>query len=239
MRTIDWSDTSKIVSLFTREKGRVDVIAKGARRKNNPYQGVIETLNEIDTVIYLSEKRDLQTLGAVSLENSWREIRTDLKKTSVAMAMLEIMQHFFHEGQGDQIFYDFLLTMLEQLAEINCEHIILWYFMLKTASRLGFKPEMDKCNGCGKTTLSGSIEFDLTSGVMYESGCSPGIISSERLTPEQLEFLSRLQKVPHRKLNLLSNISIPEYPYTKLLQNYLNYHTDSTLELKSLRFLAG
>jgi len=150
MRTIDWSDTSKIVSLFTREKGRVDVIAKGARRKNNPYQGVIETLNEIDTVIYLSEKRDLQTLGAVSLENSWREIRTDLKKTSVAMAMLEIMQHFFHEGQGDQIFYDFLLTMLEQLAEINCEHIILWYFMLKTASRLGFKPEMDKCNGCGK-----------------------------------------------------------------------------------------
>ena len=92
LKSINWKDTSKIVSLYTREIGRVDVIAKGVRRKNHPQTANFEALNYLETIIYFSDKRELQNIGETTLINSFHKIRTDLEKTSVGLAILELIE---------------------------------------------------------------------------------------------------------------------------------------------------
>ena len=80
------------------------VIAKGARQSKSNYQGVLESINLLEVVVYISATRKLQILGEISLEDSFRKIREDYDKTGYAFALLELTDIFFKEGSKDTIF---------------------------------------------------------------------------------------------------------------------------------------
>ena len=153
IRSINWSDSSRIATLFSREKGRVDVVAKGSRKIKSKFHGILESLNLIECVIYLSPKSELHTLGEVALENSFQSIRSDLEKTKSALSIVELIYLFFHYGDGDQIFFDFLKQLFYAIGQIKTPDIVLWYFMLKLSSYLGFKPEYKVCRICNKEVI--------------------------------------------------------------------------------------
>ena len=106
-------------------------------------------MNMIEALIYFSEQRELQILGSTTLENSFYGIRIDLDRTSCALGILELIFIFLKPGHVDQIFYDFLISIFCQLARTNHPIVLLWYFLLKLSSYLGFKPEFNKCRKCG------------------------------------------------------------------------------------------
>ena len=95
LKSMNWRDTSEVISLFTREAGRIDVIAKGSRTSKSQFRGILETLNRIETFIYISPTRSLQKLGQSSILNTYPKIRQDLECLSYAMGMLELVYFFF------------------------------------------------------------------------------------------------------------------------------------------------
>ena len=76
----------------------MSVIAKGARQSKSKYQGILESINLLEVVVYISATRKLQILGEISLEDSFRKIRVDYDKTGYAFALLELTDIFFKEG---------------------------------------------------------------------------------------------------------------------------------------------
>ena len=89
IKSIKWAETSKIVSLYSKENGRIEVIAKGVRRAKNRHSGLFESLNLIDAIIYISSKRELQNIGDSTLIKGYNLIRSDLDRTAFAFAILE------------------------------------------------------------------------------------------------------------------------------------------------------
>jgi len=236
LKSINWKDTSKIVSLYTREKGRLDVIAKGVRRKNHPQSSNFEALNQLETIIYFSDKRELQNIGETTLINSLHKIRIDLEKTAVGLAMLELLDTFFQQGETDTIFFDFLLTQFDALERSANFQLVFWYFILKLLSYLGFKPHFEQCNSCG-ITKNEDYFFQKTSGSVFCKECLGDTQTFTKLKSDVFQFLNRLQKTNHKRI---AEVKIPQqFNFAKFnfLLEYLRFHTEQRVELNSLKMI--
>lgn len=236
LKSINWKESSKIVSLYTREKGRVDVIAKGVRRKNHPQSANFEALNLLETIIYFSDNRELQNIGETALIDSFNKVRTDLEKTAIGLAILELMNIFFQQGEADVIFFDFLLTQIKALEQSGNSQIIFWFFVIKLLSYLGFKPHFEMCNSCGKIKTDDYF-FQLTSGSVFCKECIGATQLFVKLNRETHQFLNKLQKSNHKKI---TDVETPQQINLKsfnFLLDYLRHHTEQKVELNSLKML--
>ncbi len=238
-RTLKWSDTSKIISIFSSELGRIDLIARGARKPRSNYQGIIETLNLVEAVISYSTKRELQILGKVSLEASFPGIRADLKKTGYALSIIELLNIFILYDQKDPIFFDFLIHIIWFIEKHDLEEIAFWYFILKLTSFLGFKPEFSTCRRCNKNDFEGDKYFSFSTGSVVCSDCVGDQVDYRRISSVNLVFLARLQGTHYRRIG---QVKLPESgsnQITMFLLNYLKYHTDQKFTINSLSLIEG
>jgi len=236
IKSINWKDTSKIVSLYTREKGRVDVIAKGVRRKNHPQSANFEALNLLETIIYFSDKRELQNIGETSLLNSFHKIRIDLEKTAMGLAILELIDTFFQQSETDSIFFNFLLTQFEALEKSANFQVIFWYFILKLLSYLGFKPHFQHCNSCGKVKNEDYF-FQKPSGSVFCKECIGETQLFIKLKNEVHKYLNRLQKINHKKIAEIETPQQFNFTNFNFLLDYLRFHTEQRVELNSLKMI--
>lgn len=236
IKSIKWSESSKIVSLYTRENGRIDAIAKGVKRKNHPYGAYFESLNLLETIIYLSDNRELQNIGSTSLIESFLHIRANLEKTAVGLAMFELIDVFFQQGESDSVFFDFLLSQFRSLEKATNHQVVFWYFILKLLSYLGFKPHFEKCNSCGKVKNE-NYYFQITSGSVYCKECIGAAPLFIKLNKDMHQNLNRLQKTNHKQI---SEFEIPpQFNFTQFnfLLDYLRHHTEQKVELNSLKMI--
>jgi DNA repair protein RecO (recombination protein O) len=235
LKSINWRDTSKIVTLFTREEGKLSVIAKGARQLKSNYQGILESINLLEVVIYISATRKLQILGQATLEDAYKSIRVDYEKTGYAFALLELTDIFFKEGSVDTIFFDFLKTLLSEIGKISDPKYVFWYFLIKISSYLGFKPEFNNCTTCDRTIGAEESVFSIQEGGIICKKCGSSPDSGWSLSTSARKSLSDLQKLNHKRLSAESISLDDRFSYTDFLLTYLRFHSDEKLNLSSLK----
>jgi DNA repair protein RecO (recombination protein O) len=235
LKSIDWSDTSKIVTLFTREEGKMSVIAKGARQSKSKYQGILESINLLEVVIYISENRKLQILGQISLENTFQKIRADYDKTGYAFTLLELTDIFFKEGSIDTIYFDFITALLSEIGIITDPRIVFWYFLIKLSSYLGFKPEFNYCSICNRSVESEEVVFSIQEGAVICKNCGSSSDFVWKLSVSARKSLSDLQKLQHKVISSRPISLDKRFPFTEFLLTYLRFHSDEKLDLLSLK----
>jgi DNA repair protein RecO (recombination protein O) len=239
LRSIDWKETSKITGLFTRDFGKVNVIAKGARRSNSRYRGLLESLNLIEVVIYFSPKRDLQTLGDISLDSSFNRIRGDLQKTGYALGILELVDIFFPYGNPDTAFFDFCKNIFYTLEVSSDDLVIFWYFLLKIASYLGFKPEFTICRKCSNSAVNHETYFSMSEGSVICAHCIKTGENLIKLSKVDIDNLLYIQNFSYKNLSAIRAIAPAQMNYTNFLLHYIQFHTDQKLELRGLKLLGN
>jgi len=235
LKSIDWRDTSKIVTLFTREEGKMSVIAKGARQSKSKYQGILESINLLEIVVFVSATRKLQILGEISLEDSFRRIRVNFDKTGYAFALLELIDIFFKEGSADTVFFDFIRALLSEIEKITDPRVVFWYFLIKLSSYLGFKPEFNVCSTCNKSLVSEQVVFSIQEGAAMCKNCGFSPESGWKLSMKARKSLSDLQNLPHKRLSSVEICLDDSFAFTDFLLTYLRFHSDEKLNLSSLK----
>jgi DNA repair protein RecO (recombination protein O) len=235
LKSINWRDTSKIITLFTREEGKISVIAKGARRLKSKYQGILESINLLEVVIYMSATRNLQILGQATLDNTYKQIRSDYEKTGYVFALLELTDIFFKEGAIDTIFFDFLKTLLSEMEKTNNPKIIFLYFLIKLGSYLGFRPVFDKCLSCKRIITSEQSVFSMREGAIICGNCGTSADSDWILSDSVRKSLLDLQNLNHKRLSDASLTLSEKFAYRDFLLTYLRFHSEEKLDLSSLK----
>jgi DNA repair protein RecO (recombination protein O) len=235
IKSMDWQDTSRIVTLYTREAGKLKVIARGAKRKSSPYRGMLATLNRIEAVIYVSARRQLQILGEVSLEDAFTPIKKDYDKTGYSFAILELADHFLQEDEGDAVFFDFLIALLEGMGAAADARLVFWYFLLKLCSYLGFRLNLAACPQCGREVGAAGGVFSFSEGGLVCRRCRGGEAPGWTLPGAAAAFLDRLQKTHYQRIGSADFEEPGGFPVTDFLLAYLRHHTGENLEISSLK----
>lgn len=236
-----WSESSKIVHLFTPDKGYLKVIAKGALQSKSQFRGALETLNLAEIVVSHKESRGLQLITSASLENSFQKIREDLHKTSIAFSIIELIQQLLRTHEPIQEFFDYTIQILSQLnqSQGTNQRIYLWHFMLNLSNSLGFGWEFDQCLNCNESPSVPILYLDYENGGIICQKCVAGSPTTGiRIDRQDWEFLKRLSETSIGSIEsaFQEKQDMPKSDFTNILAKHLAYHTDTVIELKSLKW---
>ena len=196
LRTVRFGDTSLIVTLYTRELGKLAGIAKGARTAKSRFGAALQPMSRVSAVLYVKEGREVQTIAQCDSTSRLRRLRDDAGAMAAGMAIVELVGAVTHAEQNPGIFavLDTALDALDN--ETVCPPNVLYTFELRLAEESGFGAGFERCSGCGAPypEEGGSALFDLSKGGIVCRKCaaaSPGLL---RLTGEAAHVLRRLSR---------------------------------------------
>ena len=237
LNSIRWQDSSKIVSLFTENAGIVKVIARGAFRSNSPFAGKLESMLIVEAIILVKESRSLQILKEIEVTDTLSRIKSDMNIYPYGFAILEIVSQLFNDHPADPVFYNFIVTMLESIQKIKNPAVVILYLLLKVASYLGFKPNLQTCQSGEMQNCDQSVFLSLDDGSIFWQNC--GIIGSNilKLKREEFYYLKNLQNWNHRRITDIINDHPNLDNLTQLMLNYINFHLEHELRMSALHML--
>src|SRR3990170_1476786 len=162
LKSENWRETSKILTLFSQRFGKIKVIAKGARDPKSRLAGNLELFSQISIVFYKKESTDLHLLSQVDLIQPLPKIQDDLKRFSYASAVTELLNKLTESEEVHPGLFNLTWETLENINEAPQNKLdnYLWAYVLKLASNLGYRPKLSACISCNKKeALSGEYLF--------------------------------------------------------------------------------
>ena len=144
----DFRETSQLVTLITREQGKVITLAKGSHRHNSPFLGCIDFLNLVEARL---SRGSLPLLYPVKLLHEHRGLRQP-RRYLAASYLVELFDPAFPHGRVDQELFDLLAGGLRLLERCPSQVIpqVLMGVELRLLGELGVKPPLGACARCGR-----------------------------------------------------------------------------------------
>lgn len=147
LRRSDFGEADRLLTLFTREQGKVRALAKGARRPTSRHSGNLELFVQVQ--LLLARGRDLDVVTQSQLLHPFRRVREDLVSASHAYYFAEVADAFVEPGDPSPIAFELLLEALTALEEGRGPTLLAAHFLLRLLDVLGFRPELFRCLDCG------------------------------------------------------------------------------------------
>lgn len=144
LRGLNYGETSRILTLFTRRHGVIGTIAKGARRPGSRFGSALQPLSIIQAVYYFKPERDLQLLTEAAHSVRLTHLGTDLDRTTLAMRAAERVRSLLHEGERHAQILDTFVDTLAHIDSGERPSNTLFWFELYLASSLGFSPRISR-----------------------------------------------------------------------------------------------
>jgi DNA repair protein RecO (recombination protein O) len=118
LRVVDYSETSQIAAFFSRERGRLSAIAKGAKRKGSKFAGAIEPVTLCEIVCFKGrDTASLHTLAELDVRETYRGARQDLRRLHAAAYVVELLREAAPEEQPLPEVFDLAAATLERIAK--------------------------------------------------------------------------------------------------------------------------
>lgn len=239
LKTHNFGESSKIVTIYTQKYGKNKVVAKGARRPKSTLRGSLEPVTHVSVVFYTKDGRELQTLSQSDIMTSFHQLQIDLHRFAYAHAVCELLDRLTPLEVENRAVFTLTLETFRAMETVRPADlvILLWFFELRIVSLLGFRPELDTCVDCKGEIRGTSLGFSLPKGGVL---CSPCAVKDEEayaLTHESQAYLRHLQRA---RTENATRKAMPENVFAEIdnvLQAFLKYHTDDHRDIRSLRVL--
>src|SRR5438094_5322617 len=115
LRTSDWSETSRIATLWTREFGRVRVLAKGGRRLRSAFESALDLLTVCDIVFLRKSTGSLDLLTEARVAQRFPRLRSDLPALYAAYYIAELLSDWTEDYDPHPSLFDEALATLQDL----------------------------------------------------------------------------------------------------------------------------
>ncbi len=197
LRVIPFSETSCIVTMFTRDFGKVTTMAKGARRPKSPFEAALDVL-ALCRIVFLNKNSDaMGLLTEAKLERRFRSATRSLDRLYAGYYIVELLNSMTDDGDPHPELFELSTQVIRQIdsSEISDKEVglALLNYELKMLSILGHLPMLTKCVSCGreKTTIA-RVSFGLNAGGILCGACRGGESNIVSLSPEGLQFLLKI-----------------------------------------------
>ena len=218
----DHGESDLIVTLFTRDFGRITTIAKGARKSRKRFVNKLEIFTLLHLSLRRTSPRTLALLEQAELTQSHLGLRQHITAYSAASVMLEVILQATHEGEGDQYLFELLAWGLSSLDAGHHHLLVVMLFLLRCWDILGYRPQLHHCLLCGVPLKRGQPHaFSLTGGGLLCPGC--GADRSGPLARIDAETIAFLQDAQDRPLEELAGLRIADrhlYQSLDILHRY-------------------
>jgi DNA repair protein RecO (recombination protein O) len=157
LRTHKLGEADRIVTLLTRDHGKVRAVAKGVRKTKSRFGARLEPPCHVDLLLY--EGRELDIVTQAETVDMFGALRDDFDLLARALSMLEAADHVALEREPNPQLYGMLANALRTLATRDAPLVVPAFF-LKLLALEGYRPQVEVCVVCGTddTLVSWSID---------------------------------------------------------------------------------
>lgn len=238
LRSMKFRETSRILTLYTREFGRVSVLAKGARDPKSRFGSSLELMNFVRAILYRKESRSIQLLSGCEVVRPFRSLAGDLSRMGAAIPILELMNLVAREEEKNPALFELLVSCLIAIDGATKGHRgALYFFEAQLLEVLGFRPDFDICGGCGRSLASAGgarISLRAAQGAVHCPECTGEGRGLETYSSGALGILRRLQSLrdPEGATRIAMD-SAQEAEVGSVLRHLLQTHVEGIRTLKS------
>lgn len=226
IRCRDFDEADKVAVLLTREEGKVQAVAKGARRPRNRYAPAVQLFTHIKASLF--HGRNLDSFSQVEIVESFRTLREDLLRMAYATYVCELMDESVREKQRLEQSFLLLLTTLHLLNAPEMEpEPILRAYELKLLSILGFRPQLESCVSCGQDLgANPAVRFAPGLGGVLCPNCSAEGDLVHRIARGTLESMKRLLDGDIRRAHMIRIPAEMRLEMDKVIGDYYAIRTE-------------
>jgi len=135
----NFGEADRILVLYTKNLGRISLLAKGIRRPKSKKRGHVEVFNKIR--LQAVSGRGLDLIIEAEVVEDFKEIRTSLKKISLAYYIAEVIGRITHEGEENIEVYDLIVDTFERLKTMKLLKKLRLEFVTQLLILLGYWPK--------------------------------------------------------------------------------------------------
>jgi len=217
----DWGEADRMLRIFSREQGKLRVLAKGVRRIRSRKAGHLEPLTQVS--LLLARGTGMWIITQVETVNAHLPIRAKLLLTGYACYLVELIDRFSVEEEENRPLYNLLIQSLERLESQADPFLVVRYFEVRLLDLLGYRPELIQCVVCREPVEAQNQFFSFLEGGVICPKCSSKPVDALPVSMAVLKYFRHLQRNPY---SLVRMIQVPEpvrEPFEQLLSRYIAF----------------
>ena len=196
LRVVPFSETSAVLTLYTKRHGKVSALAKGARRPKSSFESALDVLAICRVVFLAKQGQTLDLLTEAKLERRFRCASRDLTRLYAGYYVVELLRELTIEGNPQPQLYGVAYHAVCSLDDGGDPLQEIVVFAARTLRLLGHLPASRNCVECGRDVdSSGRIAFGHREGGVLCWHCKPGKRNVVTISQAALEILRELADV--------------------------------------------
>ena len=237
LRRLDYGEADRILTLLTRERGKLAAIAKGVRRRPGRLGGLDLFAH---SQMLLARGRNLDVVAQVQGRGDARHIQGDLQRTAYASLVAEVVDKVLEDRHPMDDVFDLVVATLNQLnvPERSPRADAAW-FLMRMLDLLGYLPQLLSCPTCDQPLPEASGWFSARLGGVVCGRCAGQL---DDASPVSVTALKVLRLMAAGDAALFSRLKLTDAMLRELeqvLETQLEYHLDRHLRsldvIRSLR----
>src|SRR5262245_20951499 len=196
IRGTDFSETSRVVTLWTREFGKVRALAKGGRRLKSNFDVALDLLTVCGIVFIRKSSSSLDLLTEARVEERFPQLRGDLAALYGGYYVAEMLGDWTQDYDPHAILFDQAIATLRNLGQPG---VLIGpcvaHFELVLLRELGYGPALNFCADCGEELIGPGLAFSAAGGVVLCPRCQPKQREKRPLTDGAWRALETMQAI--------------------------------------------
>lgn len=233
LKSQDFFETDRILTILTQKKGKIRAIAKGIRRPIAKLSGSLELFSYCNFII-VEGKRDLDIITGAEIISSYQNLKKDLKKTSAVFFISEVIDKLIAEKEAHLNIFLLIKKSLNKLNSVKSGdlELLVNYVIINILSDLGYQPEIKICQNCQTEISASKIKNHQTLFFSPKMGgvlCFKCSSSNKIAMPISIESLKVLKLFLEYDINIIDKISPKD---KRQLSNILEFFIEYISEKK-------
>lgn len=233
LRRTDFGEADRLLTLYSRDFGKIKAVAKGARKPQSRKTGHVEQFMRSNFLF--ASGRDIPILTQAEMVQPYAALRDDLILTTYAAYLVELLDRFTVEDDKHTGIYQLLADGLGWLTTHEDVLLVARFYELRLLGLAGFRPQLFHCVACGEPIEERDQFFSAELGGILCPNCREEDRRSVGITAVSTKVLRYLQTRPW---DTVHNLRLKRAVHTEL-ENVMHYYITYVLErnLKSVEFL--
>ncbi|CAM2830726.1 DNA repair protein RecO [Paenibacillus sediminis] len=232
IRSMDYGEGNKIITLCTENYGKVGVLVRGAKKVKSRHAALTQPFT-YGQYVFFRNGNGLGTLNAGEIFESYHSLRENIEQAAYASYACELVDRGLHDEEIGAFWFHQLKACLDSLLESKDIHVVIHIFEMKILQASGYGPELEQCISCGRK----SDEFKVSprlGGVLCQS-CKHHDPASYTVSPRTLKLLQLFAKIDLRRLGNIDVKDETKAELKKVMRDFMDMQMG--LHLKSRNFI--
>jgi DNA repair protein RecO (recombination protein O) len=221
LRHSDWGEADRLLTIFSREQGKLLCVAKGARKLLSRKAGHLEPFTRV--ALLLAKGSDRWIVTQAETVDAWLPIKEDLTRTATAAYVVELLDRFtYEEGENEHLF-QLLVDSLGRVATAADLFLPVRYYEIHLLDILGFKPELFRCVKGREEIKPEDQYFSFLLGGVLCPLHGPGSDGSRPISMQALKYLRHLQRSTYPVAQKADPPAAIRFEMESLLSYYITF----------------